>query len=302
MLAHQQNLIVTTPWLVKADFLSGKREISFETSREGVIDRENEDIAVKALEDSKELFLAQGNIDINHWSWLGNPYGTEARPEYVIGRPTAVKREGKSLFVKAEIFNTSGMATVELPNGHAMTWADYFWQTINANPPMQWFPSVFGRVLNARIEERQGKKIRYIDKVEWYSVGLAQRAQHPELSSVVVGGGDMFSKADLSFQIPEAKISGALVMDYATFAKAVTAVGAPITDTAQMTGVQAITPTSLEGTYAKMKGKLVKRILKGEIAPQRDAIRKAFSNMGLDHDTAKEYAVRLLTDTALLKN
>lgn len=89
-------LLVPIPTLVKAQVVGPheERQVWFETSREGVTDREGQDIAANALWNSRKLFLEQGSFDLNHWSFLGNPPGTGMRPEYIVGRPSEVRHDG----------------------------------------------------------------------------------------------------------------------------------------------------------------------------------------------------------------
>lgn len=297
MQAQSTPLIITTPWITKAAQMDGQRFVYFETSREGVIDRQGEDIAAAALWASKDVFLTQGNLDINHWSWLGNPYGTEARPEFVVGLPKDVKRQGKSIYVKGEIFSN----LTPPPEGSAGHWADWFWHSVTQmTPPQRWFPSVFGSIRpgGARLEKRGGKTIRFITAVEWFSVGFAQRAQHGGLPPIETAPVGPLAKAtSFLVDIPAALRQGALVMDCETFAKALT-VGTPVTDSPAKAGVQALAAESLEGSrrYQRCKGAVVSAILRRKIPAKRQAIAQAFRELGCDEAEAKECAERLLLE------
>lgn len=291
-----QPLSISIGMLAKAELASGgRRFVYFETSREGVTDRQGEDIAADALWASKDLFLSQGNLDLNHWSWLGNPYGTEARPEYVIGLPVDVKRTGKSIYVKGEIFSNK----TPPPEDHIGHWADQFWHGItNMRPAQRWYPSVFGSVKpnGWRTETRGGRTIRFMTAVEWYSVGFAQRAQHPALPPVSVDPMGAFAKAT-------GLVQPVHLTDWGAFAKAL-AVGNVITDSAARTGVQALTPESLEGgrgaprRYEDVHGDVLNDVLRKIVPAKRDDIAKAFMLRGCDPFTAAAYAHRLLTDAA----
>lgn len=291
-----QPLSISIGMLAKAELASGgRRYVYFETSREGVTDRQGEDIAASALWASRDLFLTQGNLDLNHWSWLGNPYGSGARPEYVIGLPVDVKRTGKSIYVKGEVFGNK----TPPPEDHIGHWADQFWHSITAMRPAQrWYPSVFGSVKpnGWRTEQRGGKTIRFMTAVDWYSVGFAQRAQHPTLPPVSTSPLGSFAKAD-------GLVQPVHLTDWGTFAKAL-AVGAPVTDSAAKVGVQAVTPESLEGSkrahraYEDVHGDVLKDVLRRIVPARREAIAKAFMARGCDEFTAAAYAHRLLTDAA----
>jgi hypothetical protein len=287
------HISVTLPFFAKAEETPlGSRYVYFETSREGVTDRQGEDIAADALWASRDLFLTQGNLDLNHWSWLGNPYGSGARPEYVVGAPLDVKRSGKSIFVKGEVFSNRRPP----PEDHIGHHADQLWHSLTLmRPPMRWWPSVFGTVKDAREEKRNGRTIRFMTAVEWYSVGFAQRAQHPTLPPISTSPEGPFAKAASGIITPTITLT-----DYDSFAKAL-AVGAPVTDSAARTGVQALTPASHEGArgyrdYADVAPRVLDHILKRVVPAKKDAIAKAFMNEGCDDFLAHVYAARLLTN------
>jgi hypothetical protein len=280
-------VLVELPTLAKATLADGRRYVYFEASREGVIDREGEEVAIDALWRSKDLFLSQGNLDINHFSWLGNPYGTGARPEYVIGLPREVARQGGSVFVKGEIFSNA----TPPPPGSNGEWADWFWHSLTAlNPPMRWFPSVFGQILPGGVEvvKRNGQTYRRITRVEWFSVGFAQRAQHPELPAVSLEPMGPLAKA-AAYDRDEVRRVGGLRFTWSAFAKALS-VGVPVTDSALKTGVQALTPTSLEGAVQEV----LEGVLRGRVPPRKKRIARALVAKGVPEDRALAMAAEVL--------
>lgn len=281
-------LIVGLPAVAKAAQMDGRRLIYFEASREGVIDREGEEVAIEALWRSREVFLSQGNLDINHFSWLGNPYGTGARPEYVVGLPLEVARQGRSIYVKGEIFSNR----TPPPPGSNGEWADWFWHSLTAmTPPMRWFPSVFGQIRPGGVEvvKRGGKVYRRITDVEWFSVGFAQRAQHPELPPVSLEPIGPLAKAGGYPSRLEVARAGGLWLSWGAFAKALS-MGLPVTDAALKRGVQALTRESLEGVMHHV----LDGVLRGRIAPNKRAIAKALEEWGLTQAEAFLEAGRLL--------
>lgn len=303
--AQPTRLLIPLPYAIKAQQMDGRRFVYFETSREGVIDRENEDIAANALWKSRSLFLSQGNLDLNHWSWLGNPYGTGAAPQYVIGQPDDVKRDGPSIFVKGEIYSS----LTPPPEDSSGDWADKFWHgQTEMNPPQRWFPSVFGQIQPGGVEivKRGNALIRYITALEWFSVGFAQRAQHGGLDAVGLSPLGPFAKASDfgSFSSPILERDRPLVMDYATFAKAMSsgvAVTSTVTDSALKTGPSALQRESLDqGGYKKKARKVFKRILRKDFKPDREGIAKAFFEEGASVLEAAAMSERFLTEAALM--
>jgi len=293
------------PYFAKAEEIGGQRFVYFETSREGVIDREGDDILADALWASKDLFLEQGTLDINHWSFLGNPYGTERRPEYEIGIPVDARRQGKSIFVKGQIY-TNATKPTKLAGFEGMGfWADEFWHSITAmNPPKRWYPSVFGNIKSVRVENRRGRRVRVITGTEWYSVGFATRAQHPELPPVSTEPmGGLRKAVDLNLN----RVSkGVWEMGVNTFVKALTT-GDVVLDSPSKTGVQALTRESLEGAvrnqterpampYEKMRARVFNRIRKGQMLPKYDTIRAFLVAQGMSKKQATEITERIMRD------
>lgn len=276
-----------------------RRVIYFEASREGVVDREGEDIAADALWASRELFLKQGNIDVNHWSWLGNPPGTGMRPEYVIGLPLEVRRQGPSIFVKAELF--SNLAPP--PPGSSGEWADRVWRSLTQMvPPMRWFPSVFGKLAPdavVDVEVRDGQKVRVIrGPIEWYSVGLTQRAQNPALPPVSLEPLSAFAKAETTGQ-PVA-MGRVAVVPYRTLAKALTqaailTAGDPRALDAKrgLTGVPALRRESLEALYRRLAPRVLRGLLLGRVEGSVEGVAKAFAKLGAPPCAARRMALRL---------
>ncbi len=296
------------PYFAKAEEIGGQRFVYFETSREGVIDREGDDILADALWASKDLFLEQGNLDINHWSWLGNPYGTERRPEYEIGIPVDAKRQGKSIFVKGQIY-TNATKPTKLASFEGMGfWADEFWHSITAmNPPKRWYPSVFGNIKSVRVETRRGRRVRVITGTEWFSVGFATRAQHPELPPVSTEPLGPLRKAvgvDVGLVNLDRVKRGVWEMGLGTFAKALTT-GAIVLDSPSKTGVQALTRESLERDvrnvterpdYDRLKARVLNRIRKGSLSPKYDAIRSFLIGLGMSKEQATKTTERIMRE------
>jgi hypothetical protein len=166
------------------------------------IDSQNERILTDALMESKDWFLKHGRIDLDHatvWKLIrdteldpGNPYIRE------IGIPKEVilkhEKGEPSVWVKAEIFQSKN------PNNQATKAADWFWETLELEPPMPWYPSVAGSLLPGGTTEtfENGKKIRTINKLRWHSIGLTRTPINSNLSTINTVPMGAFVKALLS--------------------------------------------------------------------------------------------------------
>lgn len=311
-----QILVPLSHTFIKAEMGgSTSRRVWFETSREGVTDREGQDIAADALWDSRNLFLAQGDFDLSHWSKLGNPPGTGMRPEYVIGHPDDVRRVGKSIYVSGRIFDKAPASPTPVDGMYNVSsWADFFWQSAyEQDPPMRWFPSVFGNIpANAKteVELRKGQSVTVIKgPLEWYSVGFAMRAQHPDLGPVMTIPSGPFAKAQMQpGTIPLERPSlpglpgfpGLSVMPWANFAKAVQAAavvtaGDPnaLNPMGSLEGVQAIRRESPKSLYKKTKGRVLSRVLSGKVEGTHAAVAECFKKCGMPAEYCAKAATAL---------
>lgn len=302
-------LIVDLPQVAQPATERGRRFVYFVCTEDGVPDREGEMVAADALWASRDEFMGQGNLDIAHWAWLPNPLTGRPQPEYVIGVPVDVKRAGRRILAKGEVFSN---ITAPPEDGNGM-WADRFWHSqFGQQPPMRYYPSVYGTIVPGGVEMTRvnGQPVRRITKVTWKSVGFWTRVQHPTVPAVTTDPYPEFAKAEdaASIQARDA-YSGALRLSWGQFAKAVSEVGAPITDHAQLTGVQALTRSSVDprvrqivpggDVSAKAARVVVLRALKaGRIPATRAALVKAFRSQKLPEDEARAEAESLLHDLA----
>ena len=294
----------------------GRRNIYFEATREGVIDREGEEVTAKSLWDSRELMLDQGDFDISHWAHLPNQLTGRPQPEYRIGLPTQVTKTGtkgrQSIWVGGEIYSNLTAA----PEGSSGDWAEKFWHSLTGqNPPAKWYPSVYGKIVPGGIEVAQvkGQTVRRITKVQWHSVGFALRAQHPTVGPVSLAPvGSLLAKADAGGLTGSLNARpDVLHLDSRTFAKAASEVGQIITDHAQLTGVQALTRQNLDTkTYnggvspagstnprgLRARVVVLRAIKDGRLELNLKAISKAFRNLGASDTEAATHARKLLAD------
>ncbi len=277
-------LIVDLPRpLAKAAVEQGRRCVYFEATRDnGGADREGEQVAASGLWASRDLFLAQGNLDMAHWSWLPNPITGLPDTEYVVGLPEDVRRTSSggvtSIWVKGEIFQKGVQPAPEESNAAR---AERFWYAMAVQQPaMRYFPSVYGRIAPGGVELVRvgGRDVRRITKVEWLSVGFHTRVQHPDLPAVSTSPMGPLAKAEQA-TVDRVASSGALRLTWGNFAKACSEVGQIVTDHAQLKGVQALTKESLESRVREPLARTtVLRALKdGKLRARHADLAKAFS-------------------------
>lgn len=278
-------LVVGLDGMVKADSPQSApvRRVFFETSREGVEDREGEDIAAEALWKSRKLFLEQGNLDIWHWSWLGNPPGSGGRPEYVIGVPEGVERSGKSIYVQGRIFSAA-----DGTEGENLKHANQFYDSLFLQPPMRWYPSVLGKLTpNATVamETRKGRTVKVIKgPLEWYSVGFAPRVQHPELPAVQPHPVGPFAKAVQVAPRGPSVVGNVAVMSWGMFAKAMTVAGdiggAPSEARSGLPALRREAHEDKRTRYKKARRKVLRRVMAGDVSGELPSVAKAFEACG----------------------
>lgn len=292
-------IIVRLPIMAKADTDHHRRMIYCEASIDDVVDRENEIVALEALWRSRDVFLGpQGNLDIAHWSWLPNPSTGRPDPGYIIGKPVDVAKSGSKLLVAGEISRNLTPPPVGAPGFSA----DAFWHSIyGQDPPVNWFPSVYGFIKKVEMLKRDGVEVRRILECEWVSLGFWQRVQHPSLGPVQLNPYKEFAKADQAHVRVNARQNGALTMTLGTFAKAcgegltTTATSSYETNPEEMAGGTALRSESLNGSskallarYPVAKVAVLTHIQKNKITPTRQNIHDLFKALGHGPDAAEK--------------
>lgn len=191
----------------------GRRYIFLEASNEG-LDQTNEKIMAKALADSTEFFLKFGNIDIDHFTVIGQKLGMTLKEakSYEIGRPVDVKIDGNTTFVKAQLYEGEGPMAEN---------ANMVWESMTQlNPPQRWYPSVGGAVLakSVQVDPESQQKVTMVDKVRWSNIALSQTPVNQHLSTASLSpigtltksmGGIVLSKAlEASYCTDRAMLTG----------------------------------------------------------------------------------------------
>jgi hypothetical protein len=260
---------------------AGDRFLYFEASNEDV-DHEGEVILQKALSDSADYYLRHGNIDLSHFTLLGPKAGIADYMEYEIGKPVAVRVDGKSTFVKSQLYQGESPMAKK---------ANMVWDSlVNQHPPSRWYPSVGGSVLSKsmQFDPVLETKVAVVDRVRWNNVALDRCPVNktvPEVSSIPHG---VFAKSMNGFVV-----------------KALTAEGAG-TDMAALRGGAALGRQSLDSAiasywpdgYVDFRERLAADVRAGHIAQPNANNLLAYSqaHYGLSAEDAAQWVARFLTD------
>jgi hypothetical protein len=260
-----------------------KRFIFIEASDESV-DHQNEIILQKALTDSSDYYLRHGNVDISHYTILGPKSGIPNFLDYEIGKPIEVRVNGKSTFVKAELYQGGGARA----DNAQMVWDSMTVQS----PPSRWYPSVGGSVLSksVKFDQSTGERVAVIDKVRWNNLALDRtpvNKQVPEVSTTPIG---VFAKSLDGFVIK------ALEAGYGTDSATLTGGAALRTQSQDHHLMSTTVPDSTDG-YTKFRDKLA-AAWKGGKGDGNGAQRlvSLAHNLGVTGDRALEWVERFLRD------
>ena len=260
----------------------GQRFIYLEASNEA-LDQQNEVVMQKALRDSSEWFLKFGNLDIDHFTLIGAKAGIPDYTMYEIGRPVDVSFTGSRTLVKGEIYSGYGPAAER---------ANQFWSSLTEiQPPARWYPSVGGSVMEKSVEvnAKTHNRTAYVKKVRWTNIGFSKTPVNqtvPTVATMPIG--------------TMAKSWGAAGLD---FMKALEA--GYSTDSANMTGGQALSAQSLDGApmnYFTFRDTLAAQMKSGQVARNpgaRALVEHCKKVFGMSLSDASEYVERFYRD---LKN
>lgn len=259
----------------------GHRYLYLEASDESV-DHQNEKILQSALADSADYFLRHGNIDISHYTLIGLKHNIPNHLSYEVGKPREVKLGKGSTFVKAELYQSANGGTSAQAENADMVWKSLTMQ----KPPMSWFPSVGGSVLDKgpAFDPETHEQITVVRKVRWNNIGLDRTPVNrsvPEVSLTPLG----------TF----AKSMGAIVL----LAKTLTAGYG--TDSAQLSGGAALRRQSLHGVpaiYEDFRERLAKHITANRHLPlgAHELMDHSINAMRLDPANASEWVERFMRD------
>lgn len=262
---------------------AGKRILYLEASDES-LDHQREKVLQSALADSADYFLRHGNIDISHYTLIGLKHNIPNHLEYEIGKPVDARfgdGASKKTFVKSELYQAAnGGTSAQAAN------ADMVWNSLTKQrPPMSWFPSVGGGILDKgpAIDPTTNSQIMVVKKVRWCNIGLDRMPVNkavPEVSLAPIG---IFAKSMGAFVIAKTLTAG-----YGT-------------DSATLSGGAALRKQSLYGvpaTYMDFRERLAKHL-----AANRDSnmgahelVDYSINDLRLDTANASDWVDRFMRD------
>lgn len=156
----------------------GQRILYMQASSE-VRDLQGEKVLLAALAKSIPYFLQYGRIDLDHASVLGEIRGQKVNPyAFEIGKPMDARIDGDSVWVKAAIFTAKG------PGNKFSESAELFWDSLQTNPPTQWYPSIAGDVFSEAPIVEDGQQTQEIRGIRWHSIGLSRTPVNHKVAAV----------------------------------------------------------------------------------------------------------------------
>jgi hypothetical protein len=297
MLQSDESLLAAVPSFISIGSMlkatpstdGGRRFLYCEASNEG-LDQQNEVVAAKALAESAEYFKRYGNIDLEHYTLIGKPNPAKGWPGipdanlYEIGRPVDVRQNGKSTFVKCEIYAGDGIAAAR---------ANEFWSSLTElQPPQRWYPSVGGAIDKSAtkvvIDPTTKLRKAIVQKVRWTNIGFSKTPvnQHvPECATLPMGA---FAKC---FGADGFDLAKALEASYATDAAAKTG-GAAL-------GMQSLDRGQAPRNYHEFREKLAEYVRTGVVGENPGAnelVSYAAKHFSLPSDQAAEWVERFVRD------
>lgn len=268
---------------------AGKRFIYFEASNEK-LDQQGEKVLAKALEESADIYLKHGNVDLDHYSLIGKPNpakGYAGLPDYTsyeIGRPVAVRIENRQTFVKAELYAGDTPLAAN---------ANMVWESMTAlNPPARWYPSVGGAVMakSMQFDPDTQARVAVIEKVRWTNVALSRT---PVNQNLPTAGTVPFGALAKCWTPNGLVLSKALTAGYET-------------DSAAMTGGSALRVQSLGGvppiaSYFDFRHRIGSYLSKAneggkDWGSAKEIIAYSAKKFGVSLDEASEWTARFLRD------
>ncbi|WP_201401980.1 hypothetical protein [Kaistia sp. 32K] len=280
---NDEQLLASIPDFLSVDTMlkatpseeGGERFIYFEASNEG-IDQQGEKVLSKALKESADHYLKFGNVDIDHYTILGQRMGLENPQAYEIGRPVDVTIRDNRTFVKAQLYRGSGPLARNANN---------VWESMTQlNPPARWYPSVGGSVLakSVQIDPETQSRVAVVSKVRWTNVALSRTPVNQHLPAAGTVPLATFAKSLGGF------VMKSLEAGYGS-------------DVATLSGGTALRQQSLDGvpqSYFDFRESLAGALRKSSLSDQsmNGMVEYSCQKFSLSHDVATEWVDRFLSD------
>jgi hypothetical protein len=267
--------------------MEGSQRILYIEASNEKQDQQDEVIAAQALAESADYFLKFGNIDIDHYTLIGQPNPAKGWPGipdcglYEIGRPVDVRQKDGLTFVKAQIFSGTGPASER---------ANEFWSSLtDIEPAARWYPSVGGQVYKdfteVQIDPKTHARRAIVKKVRWTNIGMSKTPVNQHVPTCTTMPMSVFAKCCTPAGIDFAK---ALEAGYGT-------------DSATLTGGGAMRRQSLHGAPVNyfewrehMAGRMRSKAIKNPGAAE--LISDSVDTFGLSHDESAEHVERFMRD------
>lgn len=269
---------VSIPYFLKAMPAEdgGARLLYIEASNEAR-DYQGEIVLAKALAESADYYRQFGNLDLDHITQIGPKVGIKDYALFEIGRPVDVRMKGDRTFVKAQLYRGEGQAAER---------ANQVWDSLTKiNPPARWYPSVGGQIIEkgAELDPKTRTVATVIKKVRWTNLALSKTPVNlavPEVGTVPMA---VFSKS-LGLVLKSEGLS----------------IGTPTTDSAAMTGGQALTGQSLDRkvqSYWDFRDRMARDLRRKQVHPVLTAmVEHAAEQFGLTKADAAGWTERFLAD------
>lgn len=232
---------VQMPWTLRkaTPHEDGGRRFLFCEATNEALDQQGDEILKGALLSTKDFFLANGNVDLDHVTVTGRE-GVDNPRIFEIGKPAEVKDWDRSVLVKSEIYQ-----------GADAEKANWFWSTLHYTPPMSWFPSIGARAQEAKRVYDPAARLhkRVVLKALWHNLAFSAKPQNLSVPAASTVGYEDYLKAwRLAHETPSC-VGDACCDD--CLSKALTAgagTAAGGSDVAQLSGGAALRRQSLDGS------------------------------------------------------
>ena len=177
--------VLRVPAVIKARpaEAGGRRIVEVAASTE--IEEADGDVVLQdALLKSASSFVNSGHLDIDHLSEFGYRLGIPDPSSYIVGRPLDVRKgPDTTTLVEGEI--SKALAGRVDP---ARNRFDEFWQSLQRDPPVVWFSSIYGWPTDledfSKAAARSGGPTRYLIKsLDWRSLAFTRSPKNTGLNT-----------------------------------------------------------------------------------------------------------------------